>query len=127
MKVRAKFSGCIRLRFVPALLIWGVLLMLPAAQGAAPVATKSIVVLGDSLAAGLGVDPSESFPSLIQNKIDSAGWNYRVVNAGVSGDTSADGLAASIGSLNKGSTCWSWNSVETMVCAAFRWRPPKPI
>ena len=93
MKARAKFPGWIRLRSVPALLTLGVLLMLSAAKGADPVAAKSIVVLGDSLAAGLGVDPSESFPSLIQNKIDSAGWNYRVVNAGVSGDTSADGLA----------------------------------
>jgi acyl-CoA thioesterase-1 len=93
MKARAKFPGWIRLRFVPALLASGVLLMLSAAKGADPVAAKSIVVLGDSLAAGLGVDPSESFPSLIQNKIDSAGWNFRVVNAGVSGDTSADGLA----------------------------------
>src|SRR6266404_6234206 len=93
MKARAKFPGWIRLRSVPALLTLGVLLMLSAAKGADPVAAKSIVVLGDSLAAGLGVDPSESFPSLIQNKIDSAGWNFRVVNAGVSGDTSADGLA----------------------------------
>src|SRR5258708_14226783 len=93
MKARTTFRVWLRLRFVPAALALGALLMLPAAQGADPVAAKSIVVLGDSLAAGLGVDPSESFPSLIQNKIDSAGWNYRVVNAGVSGDTSADGLA----------------------------------
>lgn len=54
---------------------------------------KTIVVLGDSLAAGLGVDPTEAFPALLQKKIDAAGWNYEVVNAGVSGDTSADGLA----------------------------------
>lgn len=54
---------------------------------------KTIVVLGDSLAAGLGVDPAEAFPALLQKKIDAAGWNYQVVNAGVSGDTSADGLA----------------------------------
>lgn len=93
MKARTTFRFWIRLRFVTAALACGVLLMLPAAQGADPVAAKSIVVLGDSLAAGLGVDPSEAFPSLIQKKINSAGWNYRVVNAGVSGDTSADGLA----------------------------------
>src|SRR5260370_15802166 len=93
MKVRAEVLVWVRLRFVAAALACGALLMLPAAQGADPLAAKSIVVLGDSLAAGLGVDPSESFPSLIQNKIDSAGWNFRVVNAGVSGDTSADGLA----------------------------------
>ena len=81
MKARTTFRVWLRLRFVPAALALGVLLMLPAAQGADPVAAKSIVVLGDSLAAGLGVDPSEAFPSLIQNKIDSAGWSYRVVNA----------------------------------------------
>jgi len=58
----------------------------------APPATKTIVILGDSLAAGLGVDPSEAYPALLQEKIDSAGLNFTVVNAGVSGDTSADGL-----------------------------------
>lgn len=53
---------------------------------------KTILVLGDSLAAGLGVDPSEAFPAVLQEKIDAARWNFTVVNAGVSGDTSADGL-----------------------------------
>src|SRR6185437_14756826 len=53
---------------------------------------KTILVLGDSIAAGLGVDPSESYPALLQEKIKSAGLNFTVVNAGVSGDTSADGL-----------------------------------
>jgi len=55
-------------------------------------ARKTVVVLGDSLAAGYGVDPSEAFPALLQEKIDSAGQNFTVINAGVSGDTSADGL-----------------------------------
>ena len=55
-------------------------------------ARKTVVVLGDSLAAGYGVDPSEAFPALLQEKIDSAGRNFTVINAGVSGDTSADGL-----------------------------------
>ena len=53
---------------------------------------KSVVVLGDSLAAGYGLDPSEAFPALLQKKIDDAGLNFTVVNAGVSGDTSAGGL-----------------------------------
>jgi acyl-CoA thioesterase-1 len=53
---------------------------------------KTIVVLGDSIAAGLGVDPSEAYPALLQEKIKSAGLNFTVVNAGVSGDTTADGL-----------------------------------
>jgi acyl-CoA thioesterase-1 len=49
-------------------------------------------VLGVSLAAGFGVDPAQAFPALLQEKIDAAGLNYTVVNAGESGDTSADGL-----------------------------------
>jgi acyl-CoA thioesterase-1 len=53
---------------------------------------KTIVVLGDSIAAGMGVDPSEAYPALLQEKINSAGLNFTVVNAGVSGDTTADGL-----------------------------------
>jgi len=51
-----------------------------------------VVVLGDSLAAGYGLDPTESYPAVLQKKIRAAGWNYSVVNAGVSGDTSAGGL-----------------------------------
>ena len=54
-------------------------------------AVKTIVFFGNSLTAGYGLDPAESFPSLIQEKIDSADLNYRVVNAGVSGETSAGG------------------------------------
>ena len=49
----------------------------------------SIVFLGTSLTAGLGLEPEQAYPALIQHKIDSAGLNYRVVNAGVSGETSA--------------------------------------
>ena len=53
---------------------------------------KTIVVLGDSLAAGYGLDPDEAFPALLQKKIDAEGWNYTVINAGLSGDTTAGGL-----------------------------------
>jgi acyl-CoA thioesterase-1 len=51
-----------------------------------------VLFVGDSLTAGLGVDPSEAFPARIQEKIDAAGLGYRVVNAGVSGETSAGAL-----------------------------------
>jgi acyl-CoA thioesterase-1 len=51
-----------------------------------------IVVLGDSLTAGLGLLDTESYPHLLQKKIDEEGFQYEVVNAGVSGDTSAGGL-----------------------------------
>jgi acyl-CoA thioesterase-1 len=53
---------------------------------------KTVVILGDSLAAGYGLDPSEAFPALLQKKIDDAKLNFTVINAGVSGDTSAGGL-----------------------------------
>ncbi|HVY69193.1 MAG TPA: GDSL-type esterase/lipase family protein, partial [Verrucomicrobiae bacterium] len=59
----------------------------------APPATKATVVfLGDSLSAGYGVDPSEAFPAIVEQKIGEAKLPYTVVNAGVSGDTTAGGL-----------------------------------
>ena len=53
---------------------------------------KTVIFLGDSLTAGLGVEPSEAFPALIAEKIHSLGRPFEVVNAGLSGDTSAGGL-----------------------------------
>jgi acyl-CoA thioesterase-1 len=50
-----------------------------------------IVVLGDSLTAGLGLVETQSFPGLLQNRINSEGFAFEVINAGVSGDTSAGG------------------------------------
>ena len=70
----------------------------PASAGAgaaAPVALASrpaVVFLGDSLTAGLGLPTELSFPSLIQERIEAGGLGFAVVNAGVSGDTSAGGL-----------------------------------
>jgi acyl-CoA thioesterase-1 len=52
---------------------------------------KTIVFYGNSLTAGYGVDPSEAFPSIVQEKIDSLQLPYKVVNAGVSGETTAGG------------------------------------
>jgi acyl-CoA thioesterase I len=52
---------------------------------------KTILFFGNSLTAGYGLDPAESFPSLIQKKIDSMHLPYKTVNAGVSGETSAGG------------------------------------
>src|ERR1700674_4918156 len=56
-------------------------------------ATPRIVVLGDSLTAGLGLPADQAYPSLLQQRLDANGFNYEVVNAGVSGDTSAGGLS----------------------------------
>jgi acyl-CoA thioesterase I len=55
-------------------------------------ARPRVVVLGDSLSAGLGLSPQEAFPALLQRKIDAEALKFEVINAGVSGDTSAGGL-----------------------------------
>jgi acyl-CoA thioesterase-1 len=69
-------------------------LLMLVALGAAPtsVAAGVIAVLGDSLTAGFGVAKDEAFPALLQARLQREGYDYRVVNAGVSGDTSAGGL-----------------------------------
>ena len=54
--------------------------------------SKAILFFGDSLTAGYGIDPAYAFPSLIQEKIRANGWDFQVVNAGVSGETTAGGL-----------------------------------
>jgi acyl-CoA thioesterase-1 len=53
---------------------------------------KTILILGDSIAAGFGLEPEQAFPALLQDKIDAAGLNWKVINGGVSGDTTAGGL-----------------------------------
>ncbi len=52
---------------------------------------KNILVFGNSLTAGLGVEPDEAFPALIGNRIDSLNLPYEVINAGLSGETTAAG------------------------------------
>lgn len=53
---------------------------------------KVILFFGNSLTAGYGLDdPSKAFPGLLQQKLDSLGYNYEVVNAGLSGETTAGG------------------------------------
>jgi acyl-CoA thioesterase I len=65
----------------------------PDAAPAPPVAARPrLVVLGDSIASGYGLRRDESFPARLQQRIDSEGLGFEVVNAGVSGDTSAGGL-----------------------------------
>ena len=59
----------------------------PAADPGRPV----LLVLGDSLTAGYGLDPSQAYPAQLQKKIDAAGLDVEVVNAGLSGETSAGG------------------------------------
>ena len=63
-----------------------------AASVTSPASLPRIVFLGDSLTAGYGLDVEQAVPSLIQKQLDAEGYTYEVVNAGVSGDTSAGGL-----------------------------------
>ncbi len=65
----------------------------PPAQGAPAAARPRIVFLGDSLTAGLGLPQDEAVPSLIAARLAEHGYEYEVINAGVSGDTSAGGLS----------------------------------
>ena len=72
----------------------------PAAETQAPSGSASsaesgrpkVVLLGDSLTAGLGLLETQAYPAVLQRKIDADGYDYEVDNAGVSGDTSAGGL-----------------------------------
>jgi acyl-CoA thioesterase-1 len=64
----------------------------PAPRPAQSPQAPRVVFLGDSLTAGLGLAPAQSYPSLIGKRLKEEGYGYEVVNAGVSGDTSAGGL-----------------------------------
>jgi acyl-CoA thioesterase-1 len=62
----------------------------PAAQ---PDTRRIIATFGDSLTAGYGVETGLSYPDFLQKNLDQSGYRYRVVNAGISGDTTSGGLA----------------------------------
>ena len=64
-------------------------LVAPAAKAAPPV----ILIVGDSLSAGYGLAIHENWPSLLQDRLEEAGYPHRVVNASISGDTTSGGLA----------------------------------
>ncbi|MCU0624838.1 MAG: arylesterase [Gemmatimonadaceae bacterium] len=66
----------------------------PAAAAGAPAAggKRTLLILGTSLTAGLGLDPKDAYPALLEAKADSAGLAWTVVNAGLSGETSAGAL-----------------------------------
>jgi acyl-CoA thioesterase-1 len=58
-----------------------------------PVDTRPVIAaFGDSISAGLGLDPGQSFPDDLQRLIDAGGFKFHVVNMGVSGDTTTDGV-----------------------------------
>lgn len=77
-------------KFIAACLLLTALLVAP--SPATPT-NRVILFLGDSITAGNGLDLSQAFPALIQQKIDAEGWPFKAVNAGQSGDTSAGALS----------------------------------
>lgn len=72
--------------------IFAALLLPVAFPGGASAADRTILVVGDSLSAGLGVDLAEGWVALLQDRLESEGYGYRVVNASISGDTTGGGL-----------------------------------
>ncbi|MEW6302209.1 MAG: arylesterase [Verrucomicrobiota bacterium] len=84
------FAFALRHGFVGLLIACATLASSPASESKPE--RKTIVVLGDSITAGFGLDRSEAYPALLQKRVDAAGLSFEVVNAGVSGDTTASGL-----------------------------------
>jgi len=83
--------------------------MAPSTSSFAPAKTSTksdgrpkIVAFGDSLTAGFGLHEDQSFPTLLQSKLDQKGYRYHVVNAGMSGDTSAGGVGRIDWALEEG-------------------------
>ncbi|HSC56265.1 MAG TPA: arylesterase [Nitrospira sp.] len=98
MTVRGSIkASCGIPRFVAALLVIAAVAgFSPSTQAAAAVSATDdrprIVAFGDSLTAGLGVAAEDAYPSQLQRRLDRDGFRYRVINAGVSGDTTAGGV-----------------------------------
>jgi acyl-CoA thioesterase-1 len=89
LKTKPPSYGHLRL-LVQALVFAAVL---TTASHAAAARTLRVVALGDSLTAGLGLAPGKAFPDRLEAALRAKGWDVKVMNAGVSGDTAADGLA----------------------------------
>lgn len=80
------------LRLLAAVLLVCGTQSVPASSESPASPLRTVLVLGDSLAAGYGLDAAQAFPALLQRKVEAAGLAYTVVNAGVSGDTTSGGL-----------------------------------
>ncbi|MBV6657758.1 MAG: arylesterase [Devosiaceae bacterium] len=80
----------VAVRLLALLLLAGALLGLPQQARAEPI---TIVALGDSLTAGFGLAPGEGFPARLEDELLAKGYDVRVLDAGVSGDTTSGGLA----------------------------------
>lgn len=88
------FANAASMRIAVAVLVIGAAIGCNGDTPASPTSqgTPVIVAFGDSLTAGPGLRPDEAYPALLQQRIAREGRQYRVVNAGVSGDTSSEAL-----------------------------------
>ena len=77
------------------------MLLLAAAATAPGAAAPTILVFGDSLSAGYGIDVDQSWPALLQAKLESQGYEHRVVNASISGETTEGGAQRIAGALTR--------------------------
>jgi acyl-CoA thioesterase-1 len=83
--MRSEVRSCITKLFV--------LVLVAAWQPAhAANAARTLLVVGDSLSAGFGLEPGQGWVELLQDRLDAKGYGYRVVNASISGDTTTGGL-----------------------------------
>jgi acyl-CoA thioesterase I len=82
---RASAGRALWLAYLGGVLLFGI-------ADAAP-SPRIVLFLGDSITAGYGLELSQAYPALIQQRITKEGLNFKVINAGQSGDTSAGGLA----------------------------------
>ena len=92
----------LRKRFPARLLTAAIALLFVGNSSKANDTKKRIVILGDSITAGYGLDQSEAYPAILQKKIDQAKLPFLVANAGVSGDTTAGGLRRITWAMTKG-------------------------
>jgi acyl-CoA thioesterase-1 len=67
-------------------------LMLFAATAAQAATAPTVLVFGDSLSAGYGIDVDQSWPALLQSRLESQGYEHRVINASISGETTEGGV-----------------------------------
>lgn len=80
-------SGGLALLFIAPFLLAAELNDLPTSAH-----RQRILCFGDSLTAGYGIDPEQTYAALLQKKVDTRGWPFQIVNAGLSGDTTSGGL-----------------------------------
>jgi len=90
MNIRYVFSAHKNFNILMVFLIWVLLLFFPASLVGGP--SPVILAFGDSLTAGFGVPDAESYPARLQSILIENGYTHKVVNAGVSGDTTAGGV-----------------------------------